>query len=296
MVRAPVGVVTGSESPNILAEASATPAGSLRCEPVWSPIRTGLERCGLVVEDTTIVLSRLANGATLSQVVAQMGAGEILAKRTLHGRKHLVEAVRRRYLSAAPPLPSARTLGTILPTLSAPVAAAQVLLPYLLAEDRAAFEVVIEAILPRRRAGLDRLCKSDILDALAGVFRRHEKAPWNDAVSRRWAEGLLSILREVGILGRSAERERLLPFVVRPEAFAFHLWGLYDAGLRGRTLRETPFWRLLLLGEDEPRAALRTVADRGWWRYTTVGVVEEIIPVATSLTAWGKYDLERHAV
>ena len=102
----------------------------------------------------------------------------------------------------------------------------------------------------------------------------------------RWAEGFLSVLREVGALGRGAKREELLAYSVRAEVFAFHLWSQYEHGFRGAALHETPFWRLLLLSPPEARRLVGVVADRGWWKFTSVGGADEIVPIHSSLMGW----------
>ncbi len=42
----------------------------------------------------------------------------------------------------------------------------------------------------------------------------------------------------------------------------------------------------MLLSEEEVRQTIRAVAERGWWRYTMIGGVEEFRPTATSLEDW----------
>jgi hypothetical protein len=260
-------------------------------EPRKEALVTGLESCGLATDDTEMILSRLAAGQTLEEIAHQISTGQILTKRTVHGRRHFLQAIKRRYLNAPSPLPGIQELATVLPALASQTAKNQVLLPYLLLSDRAAFEIVRSTILPCRQRGESRLLKTHVIAALYTVFRRHGRKPWGNSLCIRWVEGLLSVLRDVGALGRGAERERLLPYAVRPEVFSFHLWGLYDSGLRGRSLHETPFWRLLLLDEREAQQLTAVVAARGWWRLTTLGAAEELLPVFHSIGDWASHEL-----
>jgi hypothetical protein len=260
-------------------------------EPRKEALVTGLESCGLATDDTEMILSRLAAGQTLEEIAHQISTGQILTKRTVHGRRHFLQAIKRRYLNAPSPLPGIQELATVLPALASQTAKNQVLLPYLLLSDRAAFEIVRSTILPCWQRGESRLLKTHVIAALYTVFRRHGRKPWGNSLCIRWVEGLLSVLRDVGALGRGAERERLLPYAVRPEVFSFHLWGLYDSGLRGRSLHETPFWRLLLLDEREAQQLTAVVAARGWWRLTTLGAAEELLPVFHSIGDWASHEL-----
>jgi hypothetical protein len=267
-----------------------------RCEPPEEPLRPGLESCGLAVEDSVVLLALLAAGHPPSEVAKQIAGGVVLTKRTTHGRGKILAAIRRRYADPLKPLPSRESLATILPLLGSPVARGQILLPYLLMADRAAYEVVSTLVLPRRHDGGSLLVTADVVAALVAAFARRGRQPWSPPVCARWARGLLSVLRDVGALGRGADRERLLPYSLRPEVFSFHMWGLYDAGLRGLTLRVSPLWRLLLLDEAEVLLCLRLVTDLGWWRYTTIGSAEEVIPASSSLTEWGAHELGRRAL
>jgi hypothetical protein len=107
----------------------------------------------------------------------------------------------------------------------------------------------------------------------------------------RWAQGILSVLRDIGAVGRGKEREKYLAYEVRPEVFGFHLWALYSAGLRGPELIRTKFWQLLLLKEEETRQAIRSVSELGWWRFTALSGVEEIRPTSESIDTWMKHGL-----
>jgi hypothetical protein len=260
-------------------------------EPLQEVLVTGLESCGLAADDTETVLSGLATGKSLEELARQISTGQILTKRTAHGRRHFLRAIKQRYLKAPSLLLGVKELAELLPALTSQVAKNQVLLPYLLLADRTAFEIMTSLVFPCRQQGEANLPKKRVLAALYMAFRQYGQKPWSESLCVRWVEGLLSVLRDVGALGRGANRERLLPYAVRPEVFSFHLWGLYESGLRGRSLHETPFWRLLLLDEREAQQLTVAVAARGWWKLTTLGAAEEILPTFPSLADWVSHEL-----
>lgn len=255
-----------------------------------SMLRTGLESCGLAVNDTEAVLARLAADATLASIAEAVAAGEILSKRTRHGRGHLLRAIRRRYLEPAP-LPSATDLASAMTRISAPAARAQILLPYVLLADHAAFAIASDLVYPRVTSHEGVLGKAEVSAALAAVFRRRRRKAWSASLSLRWVEGFMSVLREVGALGKGRDRERLVDYALRTEVFGFHLFGLYETGARGEELVRSPLWRLLLVDEAEARRQLTAAADRGWWRHTTLGAAEEVLPVYGSLREWVAHGL-----
>jgi hypothetical protein len=251
-------------------------------EPTLEHLRSGLEAVGLAVDDTRVLLRAVARDPGASSM-ALAGA---LRKRSRNGRVHALSTFRRRYASPsrglAPP-------ASVLAGLDARIgdeARAQLLLPYVLLTDRLAWEIVIDLVLPRLGAGDASLTGPDVEGHVAVVFERHGRRGWGQATRRRWAQGLLSVLREIGALGRNRDRERLLPYSVKVEAFTFHLWGLYAAGLRGDGLLVTPFWRALCLTPDGARSLLRDAVGHGWWRSRLVAGVLETYPLHESLDAW----------
>jgi Putative inner membrane protein (DUF1819) len=70
--------------------------------------------------------------------------------------------------------------------------------------------------------------------------------PWSEAVQRRVVQGLLSTLRDFGILEGSVKKRIAYPNL-SPEAFAFVAFQLHREGRSGRSLLNDPEWRLFLL-------------------------------------------------
>jgi hypothetical protein len=249
------------------------------------PVRPGLEGCGLAAADVAIVLGRYAAGLDPKAVASEIATGVLLSKRSAKGRQRILTSVRRRFLESTDPFPSYPHVAAALATISAPLARNQLLLPYLIVSDRGFHDILFRYIGERRRPGA-RLTKAELMEAVDGLLRAHGQKRWSSSLLKRWSEGVLSVLRDVGALGKGSQRERFLQYAARPEAFAFHLWGLYGAGYRGPALLDAAFWRLLLLREDEIRPTVRTLADRGWWRFTSIAGLDELRPAHESLNDW----------
>jgi hypothetical protein len=259
--------------------------GECVTEPPAEALRTGLESCGLAAGDTLAILTQLVRGERFQEISRAIATGTLLEKRSTHGRRHVLLAVRRRYLHPPAPLATVPDLAAGLQRTSSPVARNQLLLPYLLLSDRAAFELSTELVLPRLSTA-HTLKKAEVVKALEALLARRSHRVWSPALRTRWAEGLLSVLRDVGALGRGRQREQLQRYAARSEAFGFHLWGLYDHGFRGAALHETSFWRLLLVEPTEARTLVAKLAEQGWWKFTSVGGTEELVPIHSSLTEW----------
>jgi hypothetical protein len=174
-------------------------------------LTTGLESCGLAAADTTAVLKELAAGRSLDELSREIATGSLLRKRSRTGRQHLLTAIRKRYLKPMAPLPDTLVLAAGLERIKAPTAQGQLLLPYLLSADRAAYEVVVGRVLPRRAAG-ERITTTEIVDELDRVFARFGKGSWGPRVRLRWSQGILSVLRDVGAVGRGVTSEGFVRF------------------------------------------------------------------------------------
>ncbi len=183
--------------------------------PTSEQLTTGLESCGLAAADTAAVLSRIAAGRSLKEVTHLIAEGTLLRKRSPKGREHFTAAFRRRYLAPRPPLPAPETLAPALHKIAAPIARNQVLLPYLLMADRGAFEVVTDWALAPRELGVG-ITTADVTAQLDRVFAQHGKKAWSPSLRLRWAQGVLSVLRDVGAVGKGGKREQFLGYTLRP--------------------------------------------------------------------------------
>jgi hypothetical protein len=274
----------------LVADAAASRARVARAatpfftEPPAGELRTGLEAVGLAVDDTREILAAFARGASISDVDLRISLGSLLRKRSSHGREHALTAIRRRYLLARPPLPSLRYVAAAVTRMRSRPARAQTLLPYLVLSDRGAYEALVDVVLPRTAGA--QLIRRDVELVLTDQLRAAGRRPWGAALTTRWAQGFLSVMREVGILGRLRERQRLLAYEPRSDAFAFHLRGLYDAGVRGDALVDSQFWRCLGLRDGVARGRLADVAAAGWFRVRVVAGVTEVAPTHPNLMDW----------
>lgn len=116
-----VGDTRVSQAVSYESEASRRMQTEYRFEP-QNMLRAGLESCGLAADNTATLLNGLATGLSLEELARQISTGQILTKRTAHGRRHVLTAIKRRYIEAPHPLPPLSELAAILPVLTSQVA------------------------------------------------------------------------------------------------------------------------------------------------------------------------------
>ncbi len=104
-----------------------------------------------------------------------------------------------------------------------------------------------------------------------GKIERH----WSPAVQRRVVQGLLSALRDFGILEGNTKKR--LAYVYLPvDAFAFIAFQLHVEGRSGKALLTDPDWKLFLLQEGAVERLFLEAHQEGLLHYHAAGSVVRI--------------------
>jgi hypothetical protein len=99
--------------------------------------------------------------------------------------------------------------------------------------------------------------------------------PWSPEVQRRVVQGLLSTLRDFGVLEGSVKKH--LAYVYLPlHAFAFIAFQLHCEGHSGERLLNDPEWRLFFLPQGESERFFLEAHQEGFLEYYAAGRVVRI--------------------
>ena len=99
--------------------------------------------------------------------------------------------------------------------------------------------------------------------------------PWSPAVQRRVVQGLLSALRDFGILEGSVKKR--LAYVYLPlDAFAFIAFQMHGEGRSGKALLHDSEWRLFLIPEGTVERFFLEAHQEGLLQYYAAGPVIRI--------------------
>ena len=116
--------------------------------------------------------------------------------------------------------------------------------------------------------------------------------PWSPAVQRRVVQGLLSALRDFGILEGSVKKR--LAYVYLPlDAFAFIAFQLHDEGRSGKALLHDPEWRLFLIPEGTVERFFLEAHQEGLLQYYAAGPVVRIDFPAQNLEEYARVLTQR---
>lgn len=111
-------------------------------------------------------------------------------------------------------------------------------------------DFVLEGLSRYHARGYREVGTEEVLAFLSRVpSERFPKGPWSEKVSLRVAQGLLSALRDFGLL-EGAAKKRLTPVYLPVKTFAMLAFLRFAAGLRGRAMLGDTCWRLFFLGEQ----------------------------------------------
>lgn len=116
----------------------------------------------------------------------------------------------------------------------------------------------------------------DIGDALGWLdeLGAAGRAPvWTESVRTRTAQGLLSTLRDFGILTGVAKghRKEIAPPAMTPRGFAYVAWRLHEQGASSRALATSSVWRRWLLDDSAVEDLFVRSARLGVLRFARAG-------------------------
>ncbi|MDE0375145.1 MAG: DUF1819 family protein [bacterium] len=116
----------------------------------------------------------------------------------------------------------------------------------------------------------------EIHDALGwlGELAKSGKVPeWSESVRSRSAQGLLSTLRDFGILtgATGGRRKEIAPPAMTPRGFAYVLWREHEQGASSHALATSRVWRRWLLNEEMVEDLFVRAALLGVLRFSRAG-------------------------
>jgi len=142
--------------------------------------------------------------------------------------------------------------------------------------ERLMWDFVTEWVATRYSLGLRDVRTSDVLAFLdTAADSRFPDGRWSPTVSVKVARGLLSALRDYGILAGAAKKE-IAPIYVPTESFAFLAMARHEAGVRAAALRDDPVWRLYLFSETAVERLFVEAQQQALLTYAAAGSVVRI--------------------
>jgi hypothetical protein len=207
---------------------------------------TKINHVGALLPDTKLMLAHWDRATSVADNLTRMQAENIFAKISRSRIPEMLATFRERYLSDPETLAALVTLAQD----GAPDATLHPVLFYLAAQaDPLLHASVTQWLAALHARGQATVRPDDAAHWLrAQVDAGRTERPWSDATIRRLAQGLLSVLRDFGLLeGRAAKR--LAPVYLSLPAFAFLAYLLHRRQSSGDKLLHAPAWQLFFLAQ-----------------------------------------------
>jgi hypothetical protein len=149
--------------------------------------------------------------------------------------------------------------------------------------DRLLHDVVIEVLLPLQARGITGIDVVELKRPLKKwVDEGKTSGQWSDPTILRIAQGLLSALRDFGVL-QGAVKKRIAPAYLPAPAFAFLMLYFKQHQPSGQRLLELPDWKLFFLPREGVERFLFEAHQHDLLEYHAAGTVTRLTFPAETL-------------
>ncbi len=227
-------------------------------------------KAGALLPDTKTLLSHWDLSESIKLNLQRLQRENVFGKASRSRVEDIVGIFRQRYL----------TERTVTQTLVAlvwerlPASALDRILYFHAAKaDRLLHDVVTQIIGPMIARGISDISVDEIQKTVARWVNEGKTASeWNENTTCRVTQGLMSALRDFGIL-EGAVNKRIAPTYLPVEAFAYVMFYLKEHQPSGVKLVEHPDWRLFFLPREGVERCLFEAHQRELLEYHAAGSV-----------------------
>ncbi len=236
-------------------------------------------KAGALLADTKTLLAHWDVASTAADNVQRLRRENVFGKASRSRVEDILNIFRQRYLADEA---VTRAL-VILVNRKLPAASLDRILYFHAARsDRLLHDVVVEVLMPLQARGFKDIDVVDIQTPLKKwVDDGMTTAPWSEPTIVRIAQGLLSALRDFGVL-QGAAKKRIAPAYLPVEAFSYLMFFLKQHEPSGAKLVELPDWKLFFLSREGVERFLFEAHQQHLLEYHAAGSVTRLtFPVGT---------------
>jgi hypothetical protein len=244
-----------------------------------APYSSRIIKAGALLPDTKTLLSHWDLTETVRANLQRLRRENVFGKASRSRVEDIVAIFRQRYLGE----PSVTHALVTLVKERLPAAALDRILYFHAARaDRLLHDVVTEILVPKVASGLSEVSVDQIQKTVGGWVKQGRAASaWNESTAGRVSRGLMSALRDFGVL-QGAVHKRIAPAYVPLAAFAYVLFYLKQHQPSGAKLVEHPDWRLFFLPREAVERLMFEAHQRDLLEFHAAGSVTRLsFPVTT---------------
>jgi hypothetical protein len=275
----------GADVTTVVAKKKAAPAGKV----VYS---SKIIKAGALLADAKTLLANWDEARSVTDNLQRFRRENLFGKASRSRIEDILAIFRQRYLLDEE---VTRSLAVLVQE-GLPVESQDRLLYFHAARaDPLLHDVVLRVLAPLYTQGRSEITVADLERPLAGwVAEGKTSGRWSEGTVRRVAQGLLSTLRDFGVL-QGAVRKRLAPAALPVTAFAYIAFFLRRSGATGERLVGHPDWGLFFL----PRVGVERLFVEahllGLLEYHAAGAVVRVEFPAETLEDYARVIADRPA-
>lgn len=237
-------------------------------------------KAGALLPDTKALLSAWDPGLSVSENLQRVRRQNLLGKTSRSRAEDILAIFRQRYLVEET---VALALASIVKHQSNGNFLDPILYFHSVRADLLLRDVVIELLVPHWSRGVMEIDVREIESALRKwVEEGKTSSPWGDYTVRRVTQGVLSTLRDFGVL-QGAVKKRIAPAYLSVQAFAYIAFYLKQHQPSGTKLLDLVDWKLFFLPREGVERFFLEAHQHGLLEYHVAGSVTRLTFPAKTL-------------
>lgn len=230
-------------------------------------------KAGAILDETKTLLAQWDLTASPQQNLERALRENLLGKSSRSRVRNVLAIFRQRFLVEEA---VTRALVVLVKGKLSAAALNRILFFHAARADRLLHDVVTEVLAPQLALGITDIGLAELQRPLKKwVAEEKTSAPWSDPTVERIAQGLLSTLRDFGVL-QGAAKKRIAPAFLPVEAFAYVAFYLKQHQPSGAKLAGLPDWNLFFLSRDGVERFLLEAHQHHLLEYHAAGSVTRL--------------------
>jgi hypothetical protein len=237
-------------------------------------------KAGALIGDTKTLLSHWDVNAPVAENIKRIQRDNLFGKASRSRVKDILAIFRQRYLAEES---VTKALVSLVQGKFPAAALERILYFHSARADPLLHDAVTEILVPMHERGLVDISVQEFQRPLAKwVAEGKTTGHWSETTITRVAKGLLSALRDFGIL-QGAVHKKIAPCFLPTEAFAYIVFYLKQYQPSGARLLELPDWKLFFLSREGVERFLLEAHQHELLEYHVAGSVIRLTFPASSL-------------
>jgi len=255
-----------------------------------APYSSRIIKAGALIGDTKTLLSHWDAEASVDENINRAQRNNFFGKTSRSRVQDILAIFRKRYLVDES---VSKALVTLVRKRFPPAALERLLYFHSARADQLLRDVVIEILVPMQARGLVDINVNDFERSLANwVDEGKTSGHWSEATITRIAQGVLSALRDFGML-QGAVNKKIAPAYFPIESFAYVVFYLKQHQPSGAKLIELPDWKLFFLQREGVERFLFEAHQCNLLEYHVAGSVTRLTFPATTLEGYANVLAQR---